>query len=81
MAHFAKISEENIIEQVIVIANAVLLDENGVEQEAIGAQFCKDTFGGNWVQTSYNGSIRGRFASAGMIYNPLADTFEHPVES
>jgi hypothetical protein len=45
MAHFAKI-EDGIVRQVIVINNEVLKDENGIEQESIGAQFCADTFGG-----------------------------------
>lgn len=78
MAHFAKINN-NIVEQVIVISNAVLLDTNGQEQESLGASFCHDTFGGEWLQTSYNGSFRGRFASAGMIYNNDTDTFEYPT--
>ena len=68
MAHFAKI-ENGIVREVIAINNEVLKDEDGVEQESIGAQFCADTFGGTWVQTSYNGNFRGRFASGGMTYD------------
>ncbi len=64
MAHFAKI-ENNTVTQVIVINNEVLLDENGIEQESIGAQFCHDTFGGEWVQTSYNSTFRDHFAGFG----------------
>ena len=74
MAHFAKI-ENNIVTQVIVVNNEVLLDENGVEQESIGAQFCQDTFGGEWVQTSYNGNFRGKYAGVGNTYDPATDTF------
>ena len=68
MAHFAKI-ENNTVAQVIVVNNEVLLDENGIEQESIGAQFCQDTFGGEWVQTSYNGTIRGKYAGAGDTWD------------
>ena len=64
MAHFAKI-EDGIVREVIVVKNEVLLDENGVEQESIGAAFCHDTFGGEWVQTSYTSSMRGKYAGAG----------------
>ena len=64
MAHFAKI-EDGIVRQVIVVNNEVLLDENGAEQEAIGAAFCADLFGGTWVQTSYNATFRGKYAGAG----------------
>ena len=67
MAHFAKI-ENNIVTQVIVVNNEVLLDENNVEQESIGAQFCQDTFGGTWVQTSYNGNL-GKYASLGDLWD------------
>ena len=77
MAHFARL-ENNVVQQVIVVNNEVLLDENGVEQESIGAQFCADTFGGTWVQTSYNGNFRGRYAGVGMTYNSELDVFEVP---
>jgi hypothetical protein len=78
MAHFARINESNIVEEVIVIANEVLLDDDGIEQEAIGAQFCADTFGGTWVQSSYNNNFRGCFAGIGLPYDPIKDEFIGP---
>jgi len=80
MAHFAKI-ENNIVTQVIVVANEVLLDENGQEQEALGTAFCKSLFGEDtqWVQTSYNGNFRGTYAGIGMTYDPAKDEFVSPV--
>jgi len=78
MAHFARI-ENGIVREVIVVNNEVLLDENGVEQELIGSQFCTDTFGGEWVQTSYNGNFRGTYAGVGMTHNPELDLFTSPV--
>ena len=74
MAHFAKL-ENGIVETVIVVANEVLMDDDGIEQESIGVQFCHDTFGGNWIQTSYNGNFRGRYAGIGMQYDPNSDEF------
>ena len=68
MAHFAKI-EDGIVREVIVVNNEVLLDENNVEQESIGAQFCQDTFGGTWVQTSYNATFRGKYAGIGDLWD------------
>jgi hypothetical protein len=68
MAHFARI-QDGIVSEVIVVANAVLLDENGQEQESIGAAFCADLFGGEWVQTSYNEKFRGKFANPGFLWN------------
>ena len=64
MAHFARI-EDGIVREVIVVNNEVLKDENGQEQESIGAAFCQDTFGGEWVQTSYNAAFRGKYAGSG----------------
>ena len=66
MAHFARI-EDGIVRQVDAIANAAILDENGVEQEALGIALCKSIYGEDteWVQTSYNGNFRGKYAGAG----------------
>lgn len=77
MAHFAKI-EDGIVRQVIVVNNEVLLDSEGVEQEALGTAFCEELFGGTWIQTSYNGNFRGTYAGVGMIYDPVADEFKTP---
>ena len=78
MAHFAKI-EDGIVRQVIVVNNEVLKDTNGVEQESIGAKFCADTFGGTWVQTSYNANFRGKYAGAGDKYDAELDEFVSPI--
>ena len=64
MAHFAKI-ENGIVREVVVVNNDVLLNEEGIESEEIGAAFCADLFGGEWVQTSFNATIRGKFAGVG----------------
>lgn len=79
MAHFARL-ENNMVTQVIVVNNEVLFDENGIEQESIGAQFCADIFGGEWKQTSYNANFRGKYAGSGDIYDPVEDVFKSPVE-
>jgi hypothetical protein len=78
MAHFAKV-ENNIVQEVIVVNNEVLLDSEGVEQEALGAAFCEELFGGTWIQTSYNANFRGRYAGVGMIYDPVKDEFVIPI--
>ena len=81
MAHFAKLDSDNVVEEVIVVNNEVLHDDKGVEQESIGVAFCQSLFGSdtNWVQTSYNSSFRGRFAGAGMTYDPIKDEFVAPT--
>lgn len=77
MAHFAKLDESNKVTEVIVVHNNELLD-NGVESEAKGIAFCQSLFGGNWVQTSYNGNIRKNYAGEGFVYDPIRDAFIPP---
>ena len=80
MGHFAKIDENNIVTEVIVVANENLLDENGDEQESIGQTFIAETLKleGNWQQTSYNHTIRGRFAGIGYSSDEENDHFISP---
>lgn len=77
MAHFAKIDENNTVTQVIVVHNNELL-ENGVENELKGIAFCQSLFGGNWKQTSYNGTMRKNFAGIGYTYDQTRDAFIPP---
>ena len=55
MAHFAEIDENGIVKQVLVVPD---------QQEHRGQEYLADDIGlgGRWIQTSYNGSIRKRFA-------------------
>jgi hypothetical protein len=78
MAHFAKVGENNIVEAVIVVNNEVLLDSDGNESEGNGIDFCVATFGGRWIQTSYNGNFRGQFAGIGYYYDETLDQFIAP---
>ena len=77
MAHFAKI-ENNVVTQVIVVANKDTADANGVEKEYIGQAFCERLFGGTWKQTSYNGNFRKNYAGIGYTYNADIDAFVPP---
>lgn len=79
MAHFAQLDENNVVIQVIVVANNELLLD-GVESEAKGVIFCKSLFGEdtNWVQTSYNATIRKNYAGIGFSYNAIHDVFTTP---
>ena len=79
MAHFAQLDENNVVTQVIVVHNNELVD-NGVEREELGVAFCQSLFGADtrWVQTSYNGNIRGVYAGIGYTYDPDKDVFVAP---
>jgi hypothetical protein len=77
MAHFAQI-ENNIVTQVIVVANEEILDGNGQESEQKGIDFCSNLLGGTWKQTSYNAKIRKNYAGIGYTYDEDRDAFIPP---
>jgi hypothetical protein len=81
MAHFAQMIG-NSVQQIIVVNNEVLENKPFPESEAIGIAFCKSIYGENteWLQTSYNGNFRGRYAGTGSIYDPELDEFDPIIE-
>ena len=78
MAHFTQLDANNVVTQVIVVANSDTADASGVENEYIGAAFCEKLFGGTWKQTSYNGSIRKNYAGVGYAFDAERDAFIPP---
>ena len=70
MAHFAKLDANNIVTQVIVVADSDTTDMSGLETEALGVAFCQRISGAstNWKQTSYNERRRGNYAGIGYTY-------------
>ena len=79
MAHFAKIGMDNIVTDVLVVANRETMDSNGIEHESIGIEFLKNLTGHQiWVQTSYNGKIRKNYAGIGYIYDSQRNVFIPP---
>jgi hypothetical protein len=81
MAHFARLNENNLVEQVVVVDNSIVL-HGGLENEQLGINYLQNIFGidTKWVQTSYNASFRGKFAGEGDKYNEETDTFEYDLE-
>lgn len=71
MAHFAQIDENNVVVQVLVVPD---------EQEHRGQEYLAVdcNLGGTWIQTSFNGRIRKRFAGIGGTYNQELDAFVVP---
>ena len=90
MAHFAKLGKGNIVQQVVVVANAVLKDKDNKEQERLGVKFLQELYGSRdiWKQTSYNTRggehqlggtpFRKNFASVGYKYDEDKDAFIQP---
>lgn len=77
MAHFAELDPTNTVLRVLVVSNDDTKDANGQEQEAVGVAFLRGLFGEEtrWVQTSYNSSIRGKYAGIGDFYDEDLDVF------
>ncbi len=86
MAHFAKLDENNVVLEVLVVDNKMLLDSNGVEQESLGVAFLNSLTGwSSWKQTSYNtrGGVhkeggtpfRKNYAGKDYIYDETRDAF------
>lgn len=71
MAHYAELSDKKIVTRVLVVPD---------EQEHRGQEYLANDLGlgGRWIQTSYNGNIRGKFAGIGDLYDPVADVFLSP---
>jgi hypothetical protein len=74
LAHFAQL-ENNIVTTVIVVDNKDTSNEEGIEIEQIGIDFCSNLLGGTWKQTSYNGRIRKNYAGIGYTYDEGRDAF------
>jgi hypothetical protein len=76
MAHFAELDENSVVVRVLVVHNDVTTID-GVEDEQRGIDFLAGMFpdSGTWVQTSYNGNFRTRYAGLGAVYDAGADLF------
>jgi hypothetical protein len=81
MAHFAKLDENNIVIDVIVISNEFAPDPAPENSEPLGLSFIEklsesnDYLKGKWVQTSYNNSFRNKYAKIGNIYDEELNVF------
>lgn len=69
MSHFAELDENNVVLRVVV-------GDNNKPNE--GLDWIEQRLGGRWVQTSYNGNIRVRFAGVGFTYDEQLDAFIPP---
>jgi hypothetical protein len=64
------------VQRVIVVSNDDCGGGDFPESEPIGQSFIASIgLTGEWLQTSYHGSFRGKYAGMGDIYDPESDTF------
>jgi len=74
-------------------AHAARIDENGVVREVIVIPYCGDDdaqvtaycnsigLAGTWIDTSYLGARRGKYAGIGDTYDAVNDVFVAPEVS
>jgi hypothetical protein len=70
MAHFARI-EQGTVREVLALANEVIATAAGNDSETKGKKFLQGLFGADteFVQTSYSGSFRGKYAGIGDLWD------------
>ena len=79
MGHFALVDDQNIVRQVIVVANAAMDDLPFPDSEPVGqAMLAESGFTGTYLQCSYNASFRGCYPGTGYTYDPILDVFVPP---
>lgn len=79
MAQFAQLDENNVVTQVIIVADEDAPDPTPELSEPVGVAFLKGLgLGTNWKQTCPEGTFRKTFASIGYLYSPEADVFYPP---
>ena len=81
MAHFAELNENNVVTRIVVIGNDIPTSKGplGENDKAVeGEQYCKNLFGGNWKQSSYNHNFRKQHAGIGYTYDLINDVFITP---
>jgi len=80
MAHFAKLDDQGIVLDVIVVNNETVGNLPFPESEPVGVAFLTEWSGGytNWKQTSYNASFRKNYAGIGYTYDSVLDAFIAP---
>lgn len=73
MAHFAEISADDRVLRVLVVPD---------EQEHRGQAFLADDIGlgGEWIQGSFSGKIRGKFPGIGDMIDRENDIFVSPPD-
>ena len=88
MAHFAEINALKKVVRVLAVDNNDTLDNNGNEDETVGAEYLSKEFGGTWIRTSYNTArgdhqlggtpFRKNYAGIGYTYDETRNAFIPP---
>ena len=82
MAHFAELSQANIVLRVVVIDNNDVIanggDQSATAEKAVEQIVPFSKWGVKWVQTSYNNNFRKQYAGIGYTFDSVKDKFIAP---
>jgi len=71
MAHFAKLDENNVVLEVLVVSNDDIQNLPFPESEAVGIVYLNSFLpAATWKQTSYNSNFRFRYPRVGDTFHP-----------
>jgi hypothetical protein len=77
--YFAKIDDNNIVEQIIVVDGNTPLSNGGIlssdPTNVEGEMYCRNTFGGNWKAYSRTGEFRKNPAGIGKTWDVTRNAF------
>jgi len=75
--YFAHVRPNLVIDQIVVISDESVNDLPYPDSEPLGQAFLHALYGSNdtWLETSRDGSFRGRPATIGGYYMPDVDEF------
>ena len=84
MAHAAKIDENGIVREVLVVDNDKLFDGGKFTtkgEKSLNTYLHGCGLDGDWKLTSYNNKFRGRYAGQGYSYDTDLDEFIAPEKN
>lgn len=71
MANFAKLDENNVVVEVVIVNNDDISNLPFPESEAVGIAYLNSFLpAANWKQTSRNNNFRVRYAGVGSTFHP-----------
>ena len=82
MAHAAKIDENGVVREVLVVDNDKLFDGGKFTtkgEKSLNTYLHGCGLDGDWKLTSYNSKFRGRYAGQGFTYDTELDEFIAPI--
>jgi hypothetical protein len=81
MAYFARLTSDDVVDQVLIMPDEILSGSSQAEKEAAAMSYCQTLYqtSARFVLGSSDGSIRKNPAAIGSRFYPEADMFVPPA--